>query len=359
MPNIVQLFLNEEKIKIIVWVTPQGARAASAGTMITMAAHFAAMAPSTSMGAATPISGDGKEIPKDLKNKVQNDTLAFVEGIATKRGRNANWAKDTVSKALSSTAEKALTEKAIDAIATSRENLWVETQKKFSDLPKDVEFTLWPQNTKERFLSFISNPNIAYGLMALGGLCIYVEITSPGAIVPGVVGALSLALGAITMKIIPIEPGAVLLLLIGLILIAIEVLTTIPTYGVAGFGGALSLFLSGLFLMDETQTDLTLNPTLWLPTFFVLVGGMIIFGFYVAKSIRSKNYLQGMEALLGQTGEVISASNGDHAKIRVHGEIWTAKWADGLKNLTFRQGDLVTIQQQKGFVVYVEPKKKE
>lgn len=351
--DIVQLQLNTESPKIIVWVAPQGARAASAGSMITMAAHYAAMSPSTSIGAATPVSGEGQDIGKDLKKKVENDTIAFVNGIAEKRGRNKQWAEKSVSEAASLTATDALKNQVIDGVHETRESVWAGAQKKFPELSPNPEFVDFPKNLREQVLGFFSNPNIAYGLLSLGALCIYVEITNPGLIIPGTIGALSLALGAITMKIIPIQPGAIGLLILGLVLLGIEILTALPTYGVAGVAGIASLFLSGVFYLDPTQTNLTLSPGLWLPLFFVIVAFMALLGWLAVKALSRTSYAQGSQALIGKMGLVERANTPFEAMILVNGELWKARWKKP-EHKKFSQGDKVRIVEQKGLEVFVE-----
>ncbi len=352
--DIVQLFLASD-IPIIVWVTPEGARAASAGSMITMAAHYAAMSPSTSIGAATPVSAGGSDIAKDMKAKVENDTLSFVQGIAEKRKRNSEWAKESVSKAASLSASDALKKNVIDGIHSTREEVWKGAQKKFTALPTEVEFVEMPSNTRENVLGFISNPNVAYGMMALGALGIYMEISHPGVIVPGAIGALSLALGAITTKIIPIRPGAIALLILGLILIAIEILTPLPTYGVAGAGGAISLLLSGIFLMDASQTNLHLSAGLWFPVFIVSMAFMFFLGGAAVRALKSKPYAQGIDALIGKTARVVSVTQPGEAKIQVHGELWTAQWMPSNKDDEFFVGQEVKVIEHKAFIAYVRP----
>jgi membrane-bound serine protease (ClpP class) len=359
--DIVQLFLATDSPKILVWVRPEGARAASAGAMITMAAHYAAMAPSTSIGAATPVSGDGKDIGESMKAKITNDTLSFVEGIAEKRGRNVEWARKSVSDAASVSSKEALRQKVIDGVHSERSELWKGARAKFSELPESVEFVPFELSWRERTLSFVSNPNIAYGLLALGALGIYVEMTHPGLIIPGAIGAVSLALGAITMKIIPIRPGALALLVVGLVLLAIEVLTALPTYGVAGLLGAGALFLSGLFLMDSTETNLTLDPGLWIPIFLACVAIMGFLGWASFRAIRSKTRDPGLHSLDGLEGEITKVVTQSRAKIRVRGEIWDAEWhgrvSDGLPHgPAFAVGLVVTVVELKGMVALVKPK---
>jgi membrane-bound serine protease (ClpP class) len=350
--EIVKLFLNTEKTRIIVWVTPEGSRAASAGSMITMAAHFAAMAPNTSIGAATPISGDGKEIPKSLQAKVENDTISFVKGIAHKRNRNQDWAVKSVTDAASLTAEEALQNNVVDSVAPTREELIRQYKLKFkiSD-SQTFEFVENQLTLREETLGFFSNPNISYGLFALGALGIYLELTHPGTFIPGTLGAISLALGAITMKIIPIRPGAIILLLIGFILLAIEFLTPIPTLGVAGVGGVVSLILSAVFLMDSAQSDLSLSPSLWVPIGSTIVAFGVWIGYLTSRSLRISKKDQHTQALVGESGVVESSISENLYWIRVHGELWKAKNLNEKSPLN--KNDKVQVKNQSGFSLEV------
>ena len=352
--EIVQKFLASDAVKVIVWVAPQGARAASAGSMITMAAHYAAMAPYTSIGAATPVGAGGADIGKDLRLKIENDTLSFVDGIAEKRGRNKEWARDSVSHAASLGATEALKKHVIDGIHKNLFEVWEGARGRFPELPKNVDFVPFERTPKEAFLSLISNPNIAYGLMTFGALAIYVEMTHPGTVLPGALGALSLALGAITMKIIPIRPGAFGLLILGLIMLAVELLTPLPTYGVSGLLGAVALFLSGLFLLDSAQTDLRLSGGIWIPVFFVGVSFMVGLSFAAARALRSRPYLQGHNSLVGLVGIVSSVQSPTECKIRVHGEIWNARW-ESTEAEIFSVGQKVKVVAQRALLAYVVP----
>jgi membrane-bound serine protease (ClpP class) len=354
--ELVQSFLNTEDLKILVWVEPQGARAASAGSMISMAAHYAAMSPSTSIGAATPVTV-GKEMAEDMKKKVTNDTLSFVEGIAVKRGRNVEWAKSSVSEAASLTANQALEKKVIDGIHENLADLWQGARKKYPELPPEVRFEDWEQNFQNRILSFLSNPNIAYGLMALGVLGIYAEMTHPGIIVPGAIGAISLALGAISLKILPIRPGALILLVVALLLLAIEIFLPVPTFGVAGVGGALALFLSGALLFDPEKGNFQLNFAYWIPAFILIALAMLYLGIVSTRALRSRGVQQGIDAIIGLSGPVLS-TQGLRGQARFAGEVWNIAWNPALQeNRPFELGEEVVVTSQEGFVAFVESKR--
>ncbi len=352
--DLVQLFLST-KIPVIYWIQPAGARAASAGSILALAAHFSAMASSTSIGAATPVSSAGEDITKDMKQKVQNDTVSFVRGIAEKRGRNAEWAAASITQAASLTADEAVKKNVVDGIANSRSELWQAYRKKFPTAPEQVDFEVFAPSLRENILSFISNPNVAYGLMAVGALGIYAEITHPGLIIPGAVGALSLALGAMTTKIVPIQPAAIGLLVIGLILLAIEILTPLPTFGVAGVLGGLSLLLSGIFLLDPSQTNLRLAPGIWLPAFFVTALAMGGLAYASVKALKRKSFPQGLSALIGEEATVLKVISAGEAKVQLHGgELWTAQWKNPGAGKAFIKGAKVLVVEQDSFLLRVE-----
>jgi membrane-bound serine protease (ClpP class) len=362
--EIVQLLLNSE-IPIITWVNPQGAHAASAGSMIVMASHFAVMSPSTSIGAATPVTLGGQQntLSEEMKNKVTNDTLSFVEGIADKQGRNREWAKDSVLKAASITADEALKLNVIDSVVSDRQLIWPaflasqKIQKTFSQIrfPSEVSYVELPLNLKEKALSLLSNPNIAYGLLALGGLGIYLELSHPGTMIPGTIGVLSLALGGITMNMIPIRPGAVALLIAGLVLLAIELLTAIPTYGVAGVGGVVSLLLSGLFLLDPSQTDLRLSGSLWLPIFATITIFLGFLAWQTGRAFRSKQP-EGMQKWIGTSVTLKKRFENEGGQVFLNGELWTVVAAPGAT--LPQEGDDVVIEKVEGLKLIVRSESK-
>ncbi len=350
---IVQEFLASE-LPIIVWVAPQGARAASAGSMITMAAHFAVMSDSTSIGAATPVSGDGKEIPKEMKQKITNDTLSFVEGIAQKRGRNVEWAKKSVSEAASVAANVALKENIIDAVANSRAEVWQEFRKKFKEAPESIAFQEVETSLREKTLSFLANPNVAYGLLGIGSLGIYLELSNPGSVVPGVVGVLALAMGAISMKIIPVRPGSIALFVIAMILLFIEFMTPLPTYGSAGVGAVIALFLSGVFWVNPEETTITLNPSFWIPAFLVIVLFVGYFLYSSVKALTSPEHAQGSMLLVGKEGHVTKIKNDRELLVLVDGALWNAEKAT--TDLALQKGDQIQVVDQKNLKLVIKRK---
>ena len=355
--KIVQKILASDR-KIIVWVNPAGARAASAGSMLTMSAHFAVMAESTSIGAATPVSGDGKEVPADMKAKITNDTLSFVEGIAQKRGRNIEWAKKSVSEAASLSSSAALKEKVIDALANTRPELWTKFREKFPDAPTNPSFQELAMTPKEKVLSFLSNPNVAYGLLALGSLCLYLEISHPGMMVPGVVGVISLAIGAISMKILPVRPGSIALFVIAMILFFIEFMTAVPTHGSAGIGGVIALFLSGLFWMDPAESNVSLNAGFWIPIFLVILGFVVFFLYSSIKALGSQPLQQSSTLMIGKIGKVMKIIDQQSLSVFVDGALWSATLsADSQKqNESFNKGDAIEVVSQNNLKLIIKRK---
>ncbi|MEO5667131.1 MAG: hypothetical protein ABIR96_03655 [Bdellovibrionota bacterium] len=354
--QIVKDFLASE-LPVIVYVAPQGAHAASAGAMITMAAHFAAMAPSTSIGAATPVNSGGEDIQGDMKRKVTNDTVAFIEGIAEKRGRNKAFAKEAVTLAVALNSSDAFKKGAIDGVFDSREAVWKAARKKFPTLPETVSFEVMDPSLKERAVSLLSNPNVAYGLMALGMIGVYMEVHAPGAIVPGLLGVASLALGSLSMQIIPIKGSAIILLVLGIVCLGVEVLTPLPTFGMAGLGALVLFFLSGVFLMDESQGNMGLSPGIWLPVFAVVTLAIGLLSYFTFKSIRSKPKLvQGARGMVGLDAR-ITRKHHEHLSLSVIGEIWTG-FPLGADINDFSVGELVEIVSQEGLKVFFKKKEK-
>ncbi|HLD74210.1 MAG TPA: nodulation protein NfeD, partial [Bdellovibrionota bacterium] len=212
--EIVQAIL-EAPLPVVVYVSPQGAHAGSAGVMITLAAHVAAMAPGTNIGAAHPVTGTGQDVEGEMKQKVTNDAAAFAESIAKARGRNTKWAIEAVRKSVSITAQDALEKNVIDVMAPNLQKLLevihgrsVKVQEKTVKLnTKDAETLTLEMNLKQKVVDTLADPNIAYLLMAVGGIGIYIELTHPGLVAPGVIGGICLILGFVSVQALPINYG--------------------------------------------------------------------------------------------------------------------------------------------------------
>ncbi|MFH0811925.1 MAG: nodulation protein NfeD, partial [Pseudomonadota bacterium] len=257
MRQIVKNILNAE-VPVIVYVAPAGARAASAGVMITMAAHVAAMAPATNIGAAHPVPlGEGK-MSREMAEKVENDAVAYIQSIATKRNRNVEWAEKAVRESVSIKANEALELKVIDLISPDVDDLLhqldgreVEVNgKKVVLATKGAELREREMNLRDKILDTLSNPNIAYILMMLGLAGFYFELAHPGALFPGIVGAICLILAFYSFQTLPVNYAGILLIILGIGFFLAEI--KVASYGLLSIGGTISLLFGSLMLFDST-----------------------------------------------------------------------------------------------------------
>lgn len=327
------------EVPVVVYVSPTGARAASAGVFITYASHIAVMAPTSNIGAAHPVGLGGEGGKTDSSNtmieKVTNDAVAQVKAIAEKRGRNAQWAEDAVRKSVSITAKEALALNVIDLIAPDLDSLLVLINDREVELVNrkhtlktaGATLVIKEMNWRHKLLDRISDPNIAYIFMLLGIYGLFFELSNPGAVLPGVLGGIFLILGLYALQTLPVNWAGVLLILFGVLLFILEVKVT--SYGALTIGGIVAMFLGSLMLFKEPQTDfepvaklslqVILAATLSTALFFIIAIGMVV------RSQRRPT-VTGAEGMIGEIGEALTpiAPNG---KVRVHGEIWWAKSA--------------------------------
>jgi len=316
-------------IPIIVYVAPSGARAASAGVFITLAANIAAMAPGTHIGAAHPVTmgAEGKE-DKTMTEKVLNDAVSYIKTIAKTRGRNTDWAEKAVRKSVSITEEEALKLNVIDLISPDLQDLLTKVNGKVVKLdgmtrtlltegvnPRSIQMS-W----RYRLLDIISNPTIAYILLMLGIYGIFFELSSPGAILPGVVGGIFLILAFYALQMLPINYAGLALIFFGIILFIAEI--KVMSHGLLSVGGVISLLLGSMMLI-ETPTDyMRISLSVIIPAVLVSAGFFI---FAVSKAIhaRLKKPTTGMEGLIGEEGTAVT-SIAPEGKISIHGEFWNA-----------------------------------
>ena len=338
--DIVQRELASD-VPVVVWVGPGGARAGSAGVFITMAAHVAAMHPTSNIGAAHPVLAGGgdveKEAGKDMAKKVENDTAAFARSIAKARGRNTEWAEKAVRRSVSATAEEALKLKVVDLVAPDLASVLRQADGRVVEVrggkravhSRDATIEPLPMTLRQRTLAFLSDPNVVAILMLVGTLGIALEFYHPGSIVPGAVGAFCLLLAFLSMRVIPVNVGAVVLLVAGVGLLIAEAYVT--THGVAGAAGAVCIGIGTLLFIDRGSPDyqfdpaaFTLSPLVVWPTPVVLVA---ILGFVAWKVVRSRQgrLVSGQEGLLGETGEALTEVGPDGGEVFVHGEYWRAR----------------------------------
>lgn len=323
------------EIPVIVYVAPEGARAASAGVFITMAAHVAVMSPGTNIGAAHPVAMGGEKMDEEMSKKVENDAAAYIRTIAEGHGRNAAWAEDAVRLSISATEKEALDLKVIDLVADNLTSLLsqiegreVETASGTTTLrTKGAKLEFLPISTRLRILNVLTNPNVAYVLMLLGTYGLIFELSNPGAILPGVVGGISLILAFYSFQTLPISYAGLLLILLGIILLIAEI--TVPSYGILSIGGIIALALGSLMLVKTDVPYMKISIYVIIPSvlatalFFVLVVGMAWKAHY-HKPVTGKGGLMG---LVGVAKTDIST----HGQVLLQGELWEAESQSPIK----------------------------
>lgn len=324
----------ESPVPVVVFVAPSGADAGSAGVFITLAAHIAAMAPGTNIGAAHPVGlqGTGDSI---MNEKVTNDAAAFMRTITERRKRNSEWAEEAVRKSLSITANEALDKKVIDLIATNTQDLLSHIDGRSVEMAsgtvtlrtKNARITSFEMSTGEKLLDVLSDPNIAYALLLLGLYGILFELYNPGAILPGIVGFISLILAFYSLNALPINFAGLALIIFGVVLFLLEI--KIASHGLLTIGGVIALFLGSLMLIRSDPSSpgvkisytVVITATLVSTLFFLFIVGMGL------KAQRLKP-VSGIDGLVGATGESLEELN-PYGTIRVHGETWNAESASG------------------------------
>ena len=316
-------------IPIIVYVAPGGARAASAGVFVTMAAHLAVMAPGTHIGAAHPVTmgGEGKE-SKTMTEKIVNDTVAFIKNIAKTRGRNVDWAEKAVTKSVSITEEEAVKLNVVDLIASDIPTLLDKVDGrviKFDGVSrtlhtKGVQPQAIQMSWRDRLLDVISNPTIAYILLMLGIYGIFFELSSPGAILPGVVGGIFLILAFYALQMLPVNYAGLALIFFAIILFIAEI--KVVSHGLLAVGGVISLFLGSMMLFQSPVEYMRVSLSVIIPAVMVSAA-FFIFAVTKAINARLKKPTTGMEGLIGEVG-IASTPIALEGKVSIHGEFWNA-----------------------------------
>ena len=341
------------RVPVAVFVSPGGARAASAGTFITIAAHIAAMAPSTNIGAAHPV-GVGGKMDEKMIAKVTNDAVAYIRGLADKRGRNADWAEQAVRKSISATEQEALEKNVIDLITNDLETLLLAVDGmnfetsigKVTIRTKGAVIVRAQMSARQRILDLISNPNVAYILMMLGFYGLFFEVTNPGAIFPGVVGGISLILAFYAFQTLPVNYAGLLLIILGIILFVLELKVT--SYGALTIGGLVAMVLGSVMLIDSPGPFMKLSLYTILPATlgtaaFFTIALRLVYKAQVAKPVT------GMEGLLGLVGRATTDFDSDGGMVHVRGELWRAYSEEPIA-----KGDHVTVIKVEGLMVRVK-----
>ena len=338
---------------IVVYVAPSGARAASAGAFITVAAHIAAMAPGTNIGAAAPVAMGG-QMDKTMEKKVTNDAAAYMRTIAEKRGRPIDLAEEWVRKATAKTETEALKAKLIDVISPKLDDLLqaidgrvvTTAAGKVKIETKNAVVKREEMNLREKILKIITDPTIAYLLLILGLAGLYFEFSTPGAILPGVLGAIALILALYAFSQLPINYAGVLLILLGIVLFIAEI--KVVSHGVLTAGGLTSMVLGSLMLIDAPVPYMRIS--LW--AILGTAGGTALFFLFVVgagvKALRTRT-VTGMEGLIGEVG-VVRTRLTPRGQVFLRGELWTAE-AEG----EVEAGESVRVTGVDGLTLRVVP----
>jgi membrane-bound serine protease (ClpP class) len=349
--------ITSSPVPVIVYVAPSGGRAASAGVFVLYAAHIAAMAPSTNVGAAHPVAMGGGEMDAVMKEKVENDAAAYIKSIAEKRGRNIKWAEEAVRKSVSVTEKEALGLKVIDLIADDVPSLLVaiDGRQVITGAGKIVLHTKGallkdlPMGWRLEALKALSDPNIAFLLMTLGTIGLLAELYNPGAILPGIVGAISLILAFYSLQTLPINYAGVLLIILGIVLFILEI--KVMSYGLLSLGGLASLVFGALLLVKTDAPFLRVSLSFIIPT-AVLVGTILMTLTWIAVKTQRRHSVTGAEGMVG----AIALAQTDVApkgRVFVHGEIWEA-----VSDEPIREGEEAKIKGVSGLTLKVAPHRK-
>ena len=323
MRTIVKAILNSP-IPVAVWVGPKGAGAASAGVMVTVAGHISAMAPGTNIGAAHPVTAGGKDIEKTMSEKVVNDMASYARGIAEDKGKNGEWVEKAIRESVSITADEALKNNVIDLVAKDIDELLqlIDGKEvsvaggKITLKTADLKKTYFRPGWRDKVLKTISDPNIAYILMMIGLAGLYFELSHPGAIFPGVIGAISLILAFFSFQTLPVNYAGLLLIVLAIIFFIAEIKVT--SYGILSIGGLISMTIGSIMLFEDVGVSLKLM----MPT-IILVGGFFVLVASLAFRAYRAKPKSGMDGLLGEVG-VVKERIDPEGLIFVHGEYWRA-----------------------------------
>lgn len=345
------------KVPVAVFVGPAGSRAASAGFLVTIAADVAAMAPGTHIGAAHPVTGSGEKLDETMARKLASDVAADARTWATRRGRNAKLADEAVRESRSFTEQEALdaSPPLIDVVATDVYDLLRKidgrTIKRFDGASlvlhtANARVVPIEMNWRQRVLSALAHPNIAYLLLSLGMLGLTIELWNPGAILPGVAGGFCLLLAFFTFQVLPVNYSGILLILFGIALLVLEVKVT--SHGVLSAGGIASLLFGSLILMDSGGPELRVSLSVILP----VVGGLsaiLIMLVQLGIAAQRRRPITGTAGMIGERGRVLEAiAPGQPGRVETHGEIWRARADEALP-----AGELVQVTGVEGLTVTV------
>lgn len=342
-------------VPVVIYISPSGAHAGSAGVFITLAAHVAVMAPGTNIGAAHPVGLQG-QVDTIMNEKATNDAAAFIRSIAEKRQRNLEWAEEAVRKSLSITDNEALQKKVIDMVAINEQQLLRQLNGREIELPSgnrvlrttNARIEWLEMSFSEKILDLISDPNVAYILFLLGIYGMMFELYNPGAILPGIVGVIALILAFYAMHTLPLNYAGLALIIFAIILFLLEI--KIVSHGLLAIGGIVSLLLGSLMLFRTGSSlefirisySVIITATALSTFFFLFIVGMGL------KAQRQKP-VTGTEGLVGEIGEALGTLEST-GTVRVHGEVWNAESVSG----RIYEGEKVRVSAIKNLTLYVE-----
>jgi membrane-bound serine protease (ClpP class) len=345
----------DSQVPVIVYVSPSGSRAASAGFFLLIAADVAVMAPGTNTGAAHPVLMGGRQIGKTMEEKIRNDAAAYIRSLAAKRGRNVELAEKGVRESRSYTEKEALEGNLINAVATSTQEIFRnfdgKTIRRFNDETvvlqlAGVKVDPYPMTRRERFLSNIIEPNIAFLLAALGVIGLYVEFTNPGLIVPGVAGAISLVLSLFAFNFLPINWTGVLLLFLAVVLFVLE--AQIASHGILAAGGVLSMVIGSLILVDSPWPEARIHLSTALGVAIPL-GIITVILLRAAITAHRRKAMTGDAQMLDATGTAQSDLDLT-GTVFIRGELWSARSEEKIS-----QDTRVRVKSMEGLILVVEP----
>ncbi len=342
-------------VPVIIYVTPSGSRAASAGFFILESADIAAMAPGTNTGAAHPVTLGGGKMDDVMKTKIENDSAALMRSVVSKRGRNVDIAETTVRESKSFTDQEALKDHLIDYVASSEEDLFKQIQgkqiKRFNGQTASLQLVGEPirqydMTLKQHILAYMMDPNVAFILLAIGALALYAEFNHPGAVVPGTVGVVFILLAIFALNLLPTRFAAMVLILASFVLFALE--AKFATHGVLAVGGIATMVLGGLLLVDAPIPEMRVHLLTAL-AISIPVGIITVFLMTLALRARRNKVVTGIQGLIGEVG-IAQTPLSPVGKVFVHGEIWNA-----ISTVPLPAGEAVVVRKVEGLELTVDP----
>jgi membrane-bound serine protease (ClpP class) len=342
-------------VPVIIFVTPSGSRAASAGFFILESADVAAMTPGTNAGAAHPVTLGGGKMDDVMKEKLENDTAALLRSVVSKRGRNIEVAESAVRQSKSFTDQEALSQHLIDYVASTEQDLFKQMQgktvKRFNGQTAILNLVGQPVldynlTLKEKILGFIMDPNIAFILLAIGALALYAEFNHPGAVVPGTVGVVFILLAIFALNLLPVRFAAVVLILSSFALFALE--AKFAAHGVLAIGGIVTMVLGALLLVDAPIPEMRVHLLTALAVSIPL-GLVTVFLMSIALKARANKVVTGAQGLVGEIGTAQTALS-PQGKVFVHGELW-----DAVASTDLAAGQAIVVRRVDGLRLQVDP----